>query len=107
MFGRLDLSGVSKLVSSHGGELRLAHLVVLPQLEFQLDGLLQALESPFALVRLEGRYPEKLGNGILGVAELELLRVVVFVLDIDIASLLIAVVVFFVLEVVSASIVLV
>lgn len=76
------------------------HIVVFPQLKLQLDGLLQAFKPPLSLLWLEGRNPQKLGDGILRVAELQLLCVVVFVLDVDIARLLF--IVLFVFKVISA-----
>lgn len=56
-------------------------------------------DVPIALVFLQRRYAQELVNGRLRFVALQLLRIVVFVFDINIAALLLVVV--FVLEVVS------
>ena len=78
------------------------YLLILAKLELELYGLLETLEPPFCLVLLQRGDSKKLLYRILGIGELELLRVVVLVLDIDISRLFIVVV--FVLEVVSAAV---
>jgi hypothetical protein len=76
------------------------YLGVLGELELELDSLLQASEAPFPLVPLEGGNGEELGYGILGVGLFDLLRIVVLILDVDVAGILILLVL--VLEVVAA-----
>jgi hypothetical protein len=70
----------------------------LPQLVLKFDGLLQAFESPFAFFFFQRSYGQKLGDSIFRFAQLELLRIVVLVFDVDIA--LVLVIVFLVFEVV-------
>jgi hypothetical protein len=66
--------------------------------EFKLYSLLEPFEAPFALFLFERQYPQELLNRLVWIALLQLLCVVVFVLDIDIAGIII--VVFFVFKVV-------
>ena len=103
------------------------HIAVSPKLEFEFDCLFQPFESPgheisafhcqhekpepewqiqrqreyvpVAFVLLQGRYAQKLIDGLLRIIPLHLLGVVVFILDPDISRFI--VVRIFILEVIS------
>lgn len=100
------------------------HIAVSPKLEFEFDCLFQPFESPgheisayqashgqsnfqiqgqryvpVAFVLFQGRYTQKLIDGLLRIIPLHLLGVVVFILDPDISRLI--VVRIFILEVIS------
>ena len=103
------------------------HIAVSPKLEFEFDCLFQPFESPgheisafhcqhekpepewqiqrqreyvpVAFVLLQGRYAQKLIDGLLRIIPLHLLGVVVFILDPDISRLI--VVRILILEVIS------
>lgn len=99
MVCRLEVLSVSQAFLSI--TFQKTNLRVSAQLKFQLDRLLQAFESPLALFRLQLGDCDKLVNSFLRAAELQLLRIIVFIFDIDIAGVFIFV--FFILEIVSAS----
>jgi hypothetical protein len=75
-------------------------LIILSELVLKLDRLLQSLETPFSLFRLECWYTQELCDRILGVCGFRLFCVVVLILDVDVARIIIFVL--FVLEVVPA-----
>lgn len=74
------------------------YLIIFAKLEFQFDGLFQALESPFAFLFFQGRDTQELPNRLFRAGQFHLFGIVVFILDIDVTGVF--VVVFLVLEVV-------
>ena len=75
-------------------------LIISSQPELELDRLLQSLETPVAFLFFQRRNPKELLDRLLGCLSLHLLCVVVFVLHVDISTLL-GIIVVLVLEVVA------
>jgi hypothetical protein len=85
----------------HRPRLHAAHLVISSKLVLKFDGLLQSLESPFALLCLHGRDPQEFFDSALRITLLCLFGIVVFILNTNIGGVLF--VALFVIEVIAIT----